>query len=623
MSRRTAAWTTLVWFAVGPGSLDAGEAQPPNKLPNIVWITSEDHGPHLGCYGDKVARTPNLDRLAAKGMRFRFCWSNAPVCAPARTAIISGMYPTATGAEHMRSLVVLPTNIAMFPALLRALGYYCTNRVKEDYNLVKKGKVWDDSSKQAHWRNRPAGAPFFAVFNSTKSHESQLHKYPLPTSTDPAQVRVPACHPDTPEVRQDWARYYDTVALVDADAGVVLRELEEAGLLEDTIVFYFADHGPGLPRFKRTPLHSGLHVPMIVYFPERWKHLAPPDYRPGGESDRLISFVDLAPTMLSLAGQPPPPWMQGSAFAGKFLGPAPKYLHGFRGRMDERYDLQRSVTDGRYVYLRNFLPHMPAGQHVEYMFKTKTTRIWKDLFDLGKLNAPQARFWTAPRDTEELYDLQNDPDEVHNLAHSKRHGRVLDELRQALRAHALAVRDLGFLPEGEIHTRAADRSPYELGRDRRRYPLEHILEVAERATNHLAPYHEFPRDLQADDDAVRYWAYLGALIHAPKEARRQLQTALKTDRSPYVRIVAAEAIAAQSNPDDATDALGTLLELSGPKAKSIYVRLAALNALDRVGVKARGHLATIKSWPTAEDTNDRAASGIPRLINKIVQQLDR
>src|SRR5262245_13876048 len=362
----TAAVGCLV--AMTPATGSAQDAQPKRKLPNILWITSEDHGPHLGCYGDKLARTPNLDKLAARGMRYRRCWSNGPVCAPARTAIITGMYPTSLGAEHMRSLVSMPPDMQMFPALLRALGYYCSNRVKEDYNVRKSGKVWDDSSNKAHYRNRPAGMPFFAVFNSVKSHESQLRGYKLPTITDPAKVRVPAYHPDVPEVRNDWARYYDIVSLVDADAGLLLRELEELGLLEDTIIFYFADHGPGMPRSKRTPLNSGLQVPMIVYFREKWKHLGPPEYRPGGVSDGLVSFVDLAPTMLSLAGEPAPKWMQGRAFSGKHIQPAPECLHGCRRRMDERYDLQRSVTDGRYVYLRNYMPHLPAGQHVEYMF---------------------------------------------------------------------------------------------------------------------------------------------------------------------------------------------------------------------------------------------------------------
>src|SRR5581483_9328221 len=302
------------------------------RRPNILWITCEDMGPNLGCYGDKYATTPNLDRLASRGLRYRVAWSNAPVCAPARTTIISGLYPTATGAEHMRSMAKLPASMQMFPVYLRRLGYYCTNWIKEDYNLEKTGKVWDDSSKKAHWKNRAAGQPFFAVFNFVVTHESQIRKRPHKLVHDPARAPVPSYHPDTPEVRHDWAQYYDNITEMDRLAGELLRELEEAGLADDTIVFFYADHGSGMPRHKRTACDSGLHVPLIASIPERFRNLAPKDYAPGGATDRLVSFVDLAPTMLSLAGQQPPDFMQGQAFTGSHEAAPREYLHGFRGR---------------------------------------------------------------------------------------------------------------------------------------------------------------------------------------------------------------------------------------------------------------------------------------------------
>src|SRR4051812_2502697 len=255
----------------------------------------------------------------------------------------------------------MPAGTKMFPQFLREAGYYCTNNSKEDYNLAKPGQVWDESSAQAHWKNRRADQPFFAVFNSVKSHESQIRTRPHTQITDPSQVRVPAFHPDRPEVRQDWAQYYDKVSEADADAGVRLKELADAGLADDTIVFYYADHGSGMPRSKRWPCDSGLHVPMVVYFPEKWRQLAPKEYQPGGKSERLINFVDLAPTILSLAGIRPPTWMQGHAFAGEFQEEPQPLMHGARGRMDECKDLVRSVTDGRYVYLRNFNPHVSQG----------------------------------------------------------------------------------------------------------------------------------------------------------------------------------------------------------------------------------------------------------------------
>jgi uncharacterized sulfatase len=591
------------------------------KLPNILWITSEDHGPHMGCYGDKFARTPNIDKLAKKGMIFMRCWSNAPVCAPARTSLISGLFPTSTGAEHMRSMTRLPAEFHMFPYYLREAGYYCTNHIKEDYNLEKEGKVWDDSSAKAHYKNRAAGQPFFAVFNSLKSHESQIRNPKVKLVSDPAKVHVPAYHPDTPDVREDWTRYYDTITLADADAGQLLRELEEAGLLDDTIIFYFADHGSGMPRNKRTPLNSGLQVPLVVYFPDNCKHLAPPGYQAGGRSDRPVSFVDLAPTMLSIAGIEPPAWMQGRAFAGKHTAKAPEFLHGFRGRMDERYDLQRSVTDGRYVYLRNYLPHLPAGQHVDYMFQTKTTQVWKQLFDAGKLNAAQSLFWQAPRPPEELYDLTTDPDEVKNLASVPAMRETLERLRKAQRDQVLSVRDVGFLPEDEIHARAGKAAPYSMGHDKEKYPLERILDMAELASSLRAEAADKLRvGLKDNDSAVRYWAALGLLMRGKDAVGAEaagLRGLLKDATKP-VRIVAAEALAKFGGPGDLEAALKVLVECGHPGKNTIYNSLAALNALDRLGPQAQGVVGELKEWPTeGVPKGHRAAMGIERLLTRI------
>ena len=239
-------------------------------LPNVLWLTSEDNGPHLGCYGDKYATTPILDALAAKGMIYTRAISNAPVCAPARTTIISGMYPPSTGSEHMRSMTSLPSGYKMYPAYLRELGYYCTNKSKEDYNLRKEGEVWNESGGKGHWRNRPdKKQPFFAIFNYTVCHESRIRKRPHTQVHDPAKVRVPAYHPDHPEVRKDWAQYHDKLTEMDTQVGAQLKELEAAGVADDTIVFYYGDHGSGMPRSKRWPFFSGLNVPLIVHVPEK------------------------------------------------------------------------------------------------------------------------------------------------------------------------------------------------------------------------------------------------------------------------------------------------------------------------------------------------------------------
>lgn len=610
---------TVLSFSLVCLSVKAGDAVP--ARPNILWITCEDIGPQLGGYGDGYATTPNLDRLAARGMIYTRAWSCGPVCAPARTTIISGLYPPSLGAEHMRSLVPMPPELGMYPQHLRAAGYYCTNNEKEDYNVEKPGRVWDESSRRAHWTNRLPGQPFFAVFNYTVTHESQIRKRPHTPVHDPAQVRVPAYHPDTPEVRQDWAQYYDQITEMDALAGKTLRELADAGLAEDTIVFFYGDHGPGMPRCKRFPYNSGLQVPLIVYVPEKWRTLAPADYQPGGRSDRLVSFVDLAPTVLSLAGVKAPDTMQGVPFMGRYAAPARAFNYGFGGRMDERYDLVRSVTDGRYVYLRNYLPHLPHGQQVAYMFETPTTQVWKRLFDEGKLPPAQAYFWQR-KAPEELYDLQSDPDEVRNLAASPAHQAILARLRAALHQHLLATRDLGFLPEAEREQRRGSDAPYTLGHDASRYPLERILEAAEAASSKAPTASaKFEAWLGDAEPGVRYWAVMGCRIRGASavEAARMNLSRLLQDESPSVRIAAAEALGQFGEASDLDAALKVLVELARLDAKREFVAVEALNALDALGAKARPVLPLVRELPTSQPgIPARMKDYVPRLIQDIV-----
>jgi arylsulfatase A-like enzyme len=590
------------------------------ELPNILWITCEDTGPQLRCYGDDYAETPNLDRLAGKGLRYRYAWSNAPVCAPARTTIISGVYPTSTGSEHMRSEVETPPFMRMYPQLLRERAYYCTNNNKEDYNLKKPGRVWDDSSGKAHWKNRKPGQPFFAVFNITVSHESQIRVRPHTLKHDPSQVRVPAYHPDTPEVRHDWAQYYDKVTEMDAQAGKRLQELEDAGHAGETIIFFYGDHGSGMPRSKRWPYNSGLHVPLIVFVPDKFKHLAPKEYAAGGASDRLVSFVDLAPTLLSLAGVKPPEWMQGHAFMGKFDAPPQPFVYGFRGRMDERYDMVRSVRNERYVYIRNYMPHLIYGQHIDYMFQTPTTRVWRRLYDEGKLAPPKTYFW-EPKPAEELYDLQADRDEVHNLADSPQHQAILEQLRQANKEHLLRIRDAGFLSEAEQHRRSAGTTMYEMGHDAQKYPLERIFGIAEVASSRKSDVlYQLQRAMKDEDGAVRYWAAMGLLIREPsavETARADLREALK-DESPSVRVVAARALGQFGNADDLDLALPVLKQLAPPDKNGVYVSMLALNAIDALDSKAAGLADFLKTMPTKDPSAAGRADGyVSRLLERL------
>jgi arylsulfatase A-like enzyme len=594
------------------------------EKPNILWITSEDNGPHLGAYGDAFATTPNLDRLAAKGRIYRHVWSNAPVCAPARTAIITGMYPQSAGAEHMRSMVSLPEGIRMFPQYLREAGYYCTNNSKEDYNLEKPGTVWDESSSSAHWRNRAPGQPFFAVINFTSTHESQIRLRPHTPVHDPDQVPIPPYHPDTPEVRQDWAQYYDKMTEMDTQAGRVLEQLKEDGLDANTIIFYYGDHGPGMPRNKRQPLNCGLSVPLILHIPEKFRTLADPDYRPGSQSDRLVGFVDLAPTVLSLAGIAPPESMHGSAFLGPFRRPDPEYLHGFRGRMDERYDMVRSLRDRRYVYVRNYMPHKIYGQHLDYMFQTPTTRIWKQLYDEGKLTPPQTHFWEE-KPAEELYDLEKDPHEIRNLAESPDHGPILRRLRREQQRFALQIRDLGFLPEDETHSRSTDSTPLQLSRDLNRYPLERILPAAEKAARRgPEDVPELTGLLSDSDSAIRYWAIIGLFIRgrdSVRSGRETLRNAL-SDPAPSVRIQAAQALGKHGDEDEVAAALEVLIELADLDKQGLYVSLQALNAVNALGLRAKSAKSALEALPRRNPAvHQRLSDYVDRLLGTILAEL--
>ena len=593
--------------------------QEPPPRPNILWLTSEDHGPHMGCYGDAYATTPHVDALAARGLTWRRAWSGAPVCAPARTTLITGLYAPSTGGEPMRSEVPAAADRPFLPQLLREAGYHCSNNSKEDYNLVPRGRVWDESSRTAHWRSRRNGQPFFSVFNSTRSHESQLRVRPHTAVHDPDRVRVPEYHPDTPEVRQDWAQYHDTVTLADAEAGRRLAELEADGLVEDTIVFYFSDHGSGMPRNKRWPYNAGLQVALVVYIPEKFAHLRPADYRPGGMTDRMVAFVDFAPTVLSLAGIRPPDWMHGGAFLGGHAVPATRHLHGFRSRMDERPDLVRSVTDGRHVYIRNYHPHRIQGQHVAYMFQTPTTRVWQEWHASGRATPAQAAFW-QPKAPEELYDLATDPDEVRNLAGSPGHAGILARLREANREHILRIRDLGFLPEGELHRRRGGMSPTEFGRDDVRFPLGRILAMAERASMPGAGDERVLRDGLSDTEpAVRYWAAMGLGIRGTAAAgsREALVRALE-DASPDVRVAAAEALARAGRPDDLDRALPVLLRWASPAAGDVHTAMAALVALDDLGDRAAGVAAGIRALSAdGPPPPSRYREYVPRLLETL------
>jgi arylsulfatase A-like enzyme len=564
-------------------------AQQQTKRPNILWIVSEDNNPYLGCYGDKLARTPTLDNLAKQGILYENAFSQAPVCAPSRFTIITGLYATSCApANHMRASGHLPKGVRGFPAYLRDAGYYNSNNAKTDYNApIAMKDTWDESSKQAHWRKRRRpDQPFFAVFNHEVTHESSIFgKYPpLENGTDPAAVRIPAYSPDTPETRRDRALYYDNMARLDDEVAMLLAQLQADGLADDTIVFYYGDNGGVLPRSKRFCYDSGLHVPLIVRFPQKWQHLAPAP--PGSRIEAPISQVDYAPTVLSLAGVAPPDYFQGHAFLGPKAAPPQQYACSFRDRMDERYDMVRTARDQRFRYIRNYMPHLPWGQHVQYLWQQQGMKVWERLYKEGKLNEVQRRFWEE-KPEEELYDLTTDPDEVRNLATSPDHREIVARMRAALRKHMQGTRDQGFIPEG---------SPIET--DPAQYPLERLLDLADLATNRdPANLPRLTALMNDENECIRYWATLGCLMLKEKSGpAKDALTARLKDASPHVQVVAAEALADVA-------ALTKLLA-----HENIRIRLQAINALGRLGGKAKPALPAIqKARQDKDDYVKRAA----------------
>ncbi len=574
--------------------------------PNILWITSEDNGPQLGCYGDTQARTPNLDQLARRGLRFENAWSNAPVCAPARTTIITGMYAPSLGAQHMRSRVAMPEGYRLFPQLLREAGYYCVNRAKTDYNLDNLEQVWDQSNHKAHWRGRKNGQPFFAVINFTTTHESATRRRPHTAVQDAKTVKLPDYYPDLPEIRQDWAQYYDQMAVMDSQVGVVLSQLQEDGLADQTIVFYFADHGPGFARGKRWPGDSGMRVPMIVSFPPRYQHLAPQNYQADAASPELVSFVDLAPTILSLAGVAAPSHLQGRAFAGSRRQPEPATLHGFRGRMDERYDMSRSVRDRRYVYIRNYMERLPHGQHLNYLFQTPTTRAWHQAFLAGGLAPKHAQFW-LPKAREELYDLDSDPFEIHNLAADPKYAEVLQRLRKANQEHWLRVKDLGFLPEAEMHRRAGTGAPHEL-----QLPLAELMQAADQ---------KLPGAMQHADPAVRFWLIQGWLNRSQVLSAEQLGWLLAQSMSanPSLAVAAADGLIQLAPATHHAAARAKLLAMADFEKQPFFVCVAALNVMDRVSSWTEQELQQMAQIPTESESIPKVMRFyIPRLMERLL-----
>lgn len=547
--------------------------------PNILWIVAEDISPFFGCYGSPEAITPNIDTFAKRSHLFKRAYSTAPICSPSRSCLATGMYATSLGSQNLRSKIELPPEISPLAKILKEHGYWTALRGKTDYNFDANGlfDYWKQDTNP--WRACPQDKPFFAFMNLGSTHEGSgnrperaaeaLKKLPLGAKRDPAAITMPPHHPDSPEMRRIWARYHDLITVFDLEVGKVLDQLEADGLADNTIVFLMADHGMGLPRYKRWLYLTGLHVPLIVHLPKKFQG------RQGEASvrDTLVSYVDLPATALEMAGVETP-----SYFAGKsiFSGKEREYVFGARDRADDMYDLSRCVFDGRYLYIRHYLPHLPPMQEgyiLSPVYKESVIELHR-LHDAGLDTAQSQKLW-EPRPFEELYDIQSDPHEQHNVADNKALANVKARLAKRLKTWILDTRDSGFLTEPEMHLRTitANSAQHSILSNDETYPIESILAAADQASR---PGSKLLSG--GDDPALDFWAIQQRILRkdSSDKARRFLRTKLASD-SPTVRTAAAEALARLGDKDAAIPVFRELLAMPEPNLRLYVARSLAIS----------------------------------------------
>ena len=573
----------------------AATAAPASDKPNFVWIISEDNSHHyLEHFFPGGAPTPNIVAMAKHGITFDHAFSNAPVCSVARSTLITSCYAPRIGTQYHRrsAMAPMPDGVRMFPAYLREAGYYTTNRSKTDYNATPGKGVWDSSSKNAHWRNRKAGQPFFHKASYGQSHESSLHfnqqsMENQKTKTNPETVAIPPYHPDTPTFRYTHARYRDNIRTIDEIVGKVIAELEADGELENTFVFYFGDHGGVLPRGKGYAYESGLHVPLVVRVPENFKSLV--DARPGARAKGFVSFIDFGPTLLNLAGLAPPEGIDGKPFLGRNIPWAElekrDTAFGYADRFDEKYDLVRTVRRGRFTYQRNYQPFNFDSLQNDYRYKMIAFREWRELFHAGKLDPAQSQFH-EPRSAEALYDIENDPHEVNNLAGDPKHAARLEELRTLLTSHVKATNDLSFHPEPHM-VEVALKNPVAFG-EAHSTEIAELVDIANlQFVSFAAGAARLQAALESKNPWKRYWACIVASTHGKSAAdlSPRITELAKGDPNPLVRTRAAEFLGLTGTGDPRPPIMAALTMSDSPVATNLILNSATMLQDGKPGYK--------------------------------------
>ena len=581
-----------------------------DEKPNIVFLITEDLSPLFGCYGEQAV-TPNIDRLAEKGVIYNRAYSMAPISAPTRSCLMTGVYSTSTGTQHLRMDGAIPAWMKTLPECLSTEGYFTTNRDKTDYNFSPEGRwtLWNSSFTP--WRERKGNEPFYSFINIGSTHEGPGNSdenykkatrlLPETSKCDPDKVNLPLYYPNTPEMRRIQAQYVDLASALDIEIGYVLRCIEEDDLSDNTIIIVASDHGTGLPRYKRWLTATGLQVPFIVYLPDKYKHLT--DNQPGTNTDELISFVDFAPTVLSLAGIEQPDYMQGQPFLGEYRKPNREYIFAARSRADDMYEISRAVMSDRYIYVRHFLPfhpYIPTGtifsdvksslkelRRVHNMTVSERKELIKTADDQFRLGQSEIMWHRKP--IEELYDLKNDPRELVNLADNPEYKAVKEQMNAALVQNALDTRDAGFLMEPEMMQRGASGTVYEMARDEKQYNLPAIINAANLVG--IGSESDFIKLTKNPDSGVRFWGVMGLrnLETLSKRTEGQLRLLLK-DASPSVQIGAAEILCLSSEDKEALQVLARNLS-----DERLYVKLYAARGIEQIGANAASLIPQIKA----------------------------
>ena len=558
-----------------------------NEKPNILWITIEDTSPQfIGCYGNKGVKTPVIDELATQGVRFTNAFATAPVCSSSRSTIITGVATEALGTGNHRSNYPIPDFIKGFPHYLRKAGYYTTNNVKTDYNIsgVKHfiDEAWDECSTKATWKNRADGQPFFAVFNYMSSHQSRtmtnprswyeknvVNELPLHLVTDTSEFINPPFLRNSPEMKQHFSRVYNSINLTDYEIGKLIKQLKDDGLYDNTIIFFYADHGEAIPRGKCNPISLGYKVPFIIRFPEKFKHLNP--WGNSEVSDELISLEDLAPTMLSISGVPLQKYFTGRAFMGENRQKPGKYVYASRNRIDESPDLARSVTDGRYIYTRVFMPQYPVLKYQKYGDVSDIVKTIRADYASGSLNEYQSELISVPRPVEYLYDLKNDTWELNNLAFYKEYSRVKNKFRKQLLGHLIRINDVHFLSEHEILMRSSQSTAYNIRNDKTVFNLKPVLKTAAMTGTGDDALKFQVKALAHTDPAVRYWAIIGLLNQRPEAVSpfKNRVFSILSDENPTCKIEAAGLLLKFYNDNKSREIL-TAFALGDDKLLSLH-----------------------------------------------------